>query len=321
MQKSVDIQAVVEFIRKHEKFVVLGHVAPDGDCIGSQLALTFFLQRLGKTAYAVSMGPFSKNEVKSHAELFAREIDDDWKDYAVFIVDSATFERTGFEPFGVAVMTIDHHASIEENYIPGLLDVGSPSTTLLIQRLIESFNNGLSEQEARWLFLGFATDTGFFRHLRSGSGNHLRRAAVLIDMGASPAEVFAMLEGGYRLTDRQYLGSLLASAEGHEDDRIVTVVDHGQVKGAKEMQLPSRDTDTLYRLLLSAENTEVVAIFKVDDEQITVGLRSKNYVNVGEIAQKLGGGGHARASGFITNDISLPDLQKKIINMINIKLE
>ncbi|NIZ19456.1 DHH family phosphoesterase [Entomospira culicis] len=320
MHNHQDLLNIVAFIEKYDRFLVLGHVAPDGDCIGSQLALMLFLRRLGKQAEVASVGPFNKNEVKAHEGLFMREITEEWADAAVFIVDCATFERTGFAPFGVEARSIDHHASVEAGAVSGLIDATSPSATLLVQRVIEAFTLGMSEEEAHWLFLGFTTDTGFFRHLRAYSGEHVRQASKLIDLGASPAETFALLEGGYCLRDRQYLGRLLASSQSFFDDKVIIVEDH--VQTVKEEGAPSRDSDTLYRLLLSAEATEVVIVLRMDEEQTTVGLRSKDYVDVGTIAQSLGGGGHARASGCTvkSQEHPLADLKEYLLEQIQRQL-
>jgi bifunctional oligoribonuclease and PAP phosphatase NrnA len=316
MNISEELQDIVAYIKAYERFVVVGHVSPDGDCIGSQIALALFLRRLGKQAHLLSTGPFNKNEVKAHEMLFSREVDENWQQHAVFIVDCSTFSRTGFEPFGIDARSIDHHANVEAGYVKGFLDAKSPSSTLLVQRVMEVFEQGISDEEAAWLFLGFATDTGFFRHLRAGSGQHLRRAATLVDQGVSPADTFALLERGYTFRDRQYLGQLMASATAYDHDRIVVVEDIGpKDKGEGN---PSRDSDTLYRLLLSAENTEVVIVLRADSEQISIGLRSKQKVDVGMLAQHLGGGGHRLAAGCTvsTQSYSVQDIRHYLVENI-----
>jgi bifunctional oligoribonuclease and PAP phosphatase NrnA len=313
------LQEIVEYIGRYDKFVVIGHVAPDGDCIGAQLALTLFLQRLGKQAQAASVGPFNKNEVKASEDLFAREPAFDWPECAVFIVDCSTFERTGFEPFGVDVRTIDHHSNVEANCVSGYVDATSPSTTMLIQQLIESYNIGISQEEAKWIFLGFATDTGFFQHLRGGSGKYFRQVATLVDLDASPGDTFALLEGGYSLRDRQYLGYLMANSQSFLGDRVVVIEDTGM---NDNLPNPTRDSAMLYRLLLSAEATEVVVVMRGDSEQVTVGLRSKNSVNVGVIAQYFGGGGHVKASGCTIklSDFSINKIKEFIVSEIALQL-
>lgn len=313
------VQQAIHYIRSYSKFVVLGHVSPDGDCVGSQLALTFFLRRLGKEAYAASLGSFHKKEVKAYEGLFVEEILEEWNDFAVIIVDCATFTRTGFKPFGIAVMSIDHHSSIEEGYIPGILDVNSPSTTLLVQRLIEAYGVGIDESEADLLFLGFATDTGFFRHLKAGSGEYVRQVSRLIDKGVSPSKTYSMIESGYTLSDRKYLGILLSSSSSYEDDRIIIVQDNKSTYLGSDVL---RDTDTLYRLLLSADKSEVVMVFSCDESSIIIGLRSKSYVDVGVIARQLGGGGHMRASGCVVDkkNYTLEQLQNFLLQEVKNQL-
>ncbi len=296
-------QRVVDFINEYDFFLVLGHVSPDGDCIGSQLALSSVLKRMGKQAIPCSRGPFSKPEIKLNQADLAYDVPFDVLDgqlVGILIVDCASLSRTGYPHLPYPAMAIDHHANVESDAVPRVVDSTSPACSLLILQLMQTLGFAPTKDEAHWLLLGFCSDTGFFRHLKKNAGDALRDSALLVDAGASPAVIFSLMEGRYRLQDRQYLGNLLQSAQVVSDGKILLVTEDAD-RLEWLTQKPSRDVDTLYRLLLSVEGVDTVIVLREDDNGNTVaGLRSMGEINVGLLAQNFGGGGHDKAAGFVT---------------------
>ena len=304
MPKSVPVE-LVQFISSGEKFIVAGHKEPDGDCVGSQLALCSALRRLGKAAVPCSAGPFKRTEVMPYEGRFSAAPNAAEKDGArVILLDCSTLERSGDlarHLEGLPMAVIDHHATGDHGasspQAPIFLDAAAPSTTCLILALIEAAGLGPSKEEAEFLLFGLCTDTGFFRHLDSGGSDTFLAAAKLARAGASPKEAFQAINGGKRLDSRRLLGHILSRAEALFDGRLIVSFETGE--DAERFGLVSRDSDALYQLLQSVAGVEAIAIVRQESPgNCTVGLRSKDRIDVAALAASFGGGGHKNAAGF-----------------------
>ncbi|GHV70095.1 phosphoesterase [Spirochaetia bacterium] len=301
-------QALLDFIRTGDKFLVAGHKEPDGDCIGSQLALCSCLRRLGKTAIPCSAGPFKRTEVKFYTDLFLASPTEAEKAGArLIIVDCSSISRTGdLEPFiqGLPAAIIDHHASGANNEEgpgdnPGsvsFIDPKAPSTTFLIQKIIEELLGKLTLEEAELLLFGLCTDTGFFRHGDDGSAETFLAASRLIRAGASPNKTFRAINGGKNLNSRHLLGLLLSRAQPYFGGRLILTVE--ELEDTQRFGLEGRDSDNLYQLLQSVEGVEAVVVIRQEKpDNCTVGFRSRDQLDVAAVAAHFGGGGHRKASG------------------------
>ncbi|MDR0709924.1 MAG: DHH family phosphoesterase, partial [Spirochaetaceae bacterium] len=182
---------LLDFIREGDKFLLAGHKEPDGDCIGSQLALASVLRRMGKEAVLCSAGPFKRPELFPYADRFTAEINEtDRSGARVIIADCSGPDRTGdLEPClrGLPLAVIDHHVTGGPwDGAVVFLDVKAPSTTFMVFALIEALGLEPTKEEAEYLFFGLCTDTGFFRHLDHTGSETFRRAARMVDLGVSP---------------------------------------------------------------------------------------------------------------------------------------
>ncbi len=314
-------QSLIDFIQTGSKFLIAGHTEPDGDCVGSELALCSVLRRLGKEAIPCSAGPFSRTEVKSYAADFVTApTDEDKAGARVIVVDCAHLERTGdLAPRleGLPVAFIDHHKSRElsprQDDAALFIDSASPSVTLMILSLIEAFGLTPAREEARLLFFGLCTDTGFFRHVDENGGATFSGAAKLIQSGASPKETFALINGGKTLESRIFAGRVLSRAETFFDGRLA--VSYEKYEDILQFGIKNRDSDSVYQMLQSIAGVEAIALIRQETpETCGVGLRSRDTVDVSVIAAALGGGGHKNAASAGTRgDIS--SVKKTVINM------
>ncbi|ETZ18778.1 Phosphoesterase, DHH family protein [Borrelia duttonii CR2A] len=122
---------VIEFIKKYDNFIIVGHKDPDFDCIGSSLALASFLRRIGKGIILLNEGPFVRKEIIPFKEKFLSK----WPninllDYAVIILDCSVFDRIGdefvFYVKDMPILVIDHHSSGDKLDTLGYIDSGAP---------------------------------------------------------------------------------------------------------------------------------------------------------------------------------------------------
>ena len=315
-QTSELIPEILSFLSKYEQYVIIGHKEPDGDCIGSQLALGRYLTQQGKHVHIVSAGPFLRTEIKSFECYFEKTLPVFSDSTALIIIDCSNISRTGFEstefPEILPMLFIDHHASGRPEGQICFVDIQAPATAFLIQEILEEAHYALSKEIAELLFFGVATDTGFFRHLETGSGKYFNAVARLVDAGASPKQAYYAMSGGKQLGNRKLLGELLLRTESYYNNQLLfswlTLSDQ------ERYGVESRDSDMLYQLLMTVENSEVVVIIRQEKpDYCTIGLRSKAWVDVGKIAESFGGGGHKHAAGAYVQS-TLEDLKPHVLH-------
>ena len=321
--------ALIAFINTGTRFIIAGHKEPDGDCVGSQLALCSVLRRLGKTAIPCSAGPFKRTEVAPYAARFTAAPGAAEKAGAkVIIVDCSSAERTGdleAELRGLPTAVIDHHLSREaasteaalpveaglQNEAPIFLAPEAPSLTFMILSLIEALGLTPSKEEAELLLFGLCTDTGFFRHLDEGGAETFAAAGRMVRAGASPKAAFQAINGGKTLDSRIFLGHILSRAEPLFEWRLILSFE--QYEDITRFGLEGRDSDSLYQLLQSVAGVEAVAIIRQETPgTCSVGLRSRDRIDVAAIAASFGGGGHKNAAGLSLPGV-ISDIRSQII--------
>jgi phosphoesterase RecJ-like protein len=296
---------LIQFIKSGSKFIVAGHKEPDGDCVGSGLALCSVLRRLGSEAISCSAGPFKRTEIMPYALRFTAAPGEKERDGAkVIIVDCSKVGRTGdLAPYleGLPLAIIDHHATGDhpENCAetPVFLDPAAPSLSFMILEIIEALGLNPTKEEAKLLFFGLCTDTGFFRHVDESGAETFEGAARMIRAGASPREMFLAINGGKSLDSRILMGHILSRAESFFEGRLILSFE--EYEDTRRFGLEGRDSDSLYQLLQSVSGVEAIAIIRQETpENCTVGLRSRDRIDVGAIAASFGGGGHRNAAGL-----------------------
>jgi|TergutMp193P3_1026864.scaffolds.fasta_scaffold11701_3 phosphoesterase RecJ-like protein len=305
-------EELVQFIKTGSKFIIAGHKEPDGDCVGSQLALRSVLMRMGKPAVVCSAGPFKRTELRNYAGQFVSFPSEEEKSGAkVIIIDCSGKERTGslqssLEEFPCAV--IDHHAAVTHPAStpqePVYVDANAPSCTLLIDKLITALGLEINEEEASFLLFGLCTDTGFFRHLTEKNAAVFEAAAKMTRHGASPKKVFNILNGGKSLNSRILAGRILARTESHFDGKLLISCE--TMEEFNTFGFESRDSDSLNQMLQSIDGVEAIVIIRQECvDNCTVSLRSIDKINVSQVAASFGGGGHKNAAGLtMKGDIS-----------------
>ena len=311
--------ALLEFIKKGKKFLIAGHKEPDGDCVGSQLALGSVLRRMGKEVILCSAGPFKRAEIKKYERFFI-SAPSEKEGALLIIVDCSAPDRTGdLGPYleGLPYAVIDHHAageySVSHNPAcdPYYIDVNAPSATFMVLRLIEALGMKPVEEEAELLFLGLCTDTGFFRHVDSKGAETFEAAADLIRFGANPKAAFAAINGGKSLVSRKILGNILARTESFFGGKLL--LSSEEFEETRCLGPESRDSDSLYQLLQTVAGVEAIVVIRQETPaNCSVGLRSRDCIDVGSIAASFGGGGHRNAAGFSAPE-TIAELKQKLL--------
>jgi len=293
---------LVSFLKDYDNYLIVSHREPDGDCIGSSLALAAFLARHGKQTFLISAGPFKRPEIQMYEKLFLNRIPEILPrgKTALLIVDCSGLDRLGeashgLESFPFAVL--DHHATNNLTDGIGYIDSTSPSTTILVQLLIEAIDGMVMKEEASHLMFGLCTDTGFFRHLDAKSSETFECASRLVAAGANPKQTFAHMNGGKSWGSRIIISRILSRMKRFYNNQLV--ISFETIEDTSEFGMEGRDSDSLYQLIQSISGTEAIVIVRQETpDTCTVGFRSLDRIDVSKVAAVFGGGGHRQASGL-----------------------
>jgi bifunctional oligoribonuclease and PAP phosphatase NrnA len=289
------------FIDRHEEFLVLAHVDPDGDAIGSCLALASGLRTSGKRAVVANESPLPESlrflpgweEVRLPSEV-ARVFP------AVFVLDCSTLDRVGpsasalLAP-GAEVANIDHHAANDHFGNPRLVNVESSATAELVHEVLEACGIPIGSEAAECLYAGIASDTGGFRFANT-TPRALRLAARLVERGARPAFTADALYGRKSEGSLRILGLALTSLESRAGGQV------GVITIRKDMfdrarALPE-EADGIVQFAKSLNGARVgVLIQEVAPNEAKLSFRSDGSVDVNQVAGLFGGGGHKNAAG------------------------
>ena len=273
---------------------VTSHNSPDGDAIGSLLALTWALKKLGKTVYPVLSDDIPENLVflPGSKEIQKPEVYGNPTEGILVSVDVSGRTRMNVpEEWNLPLVVIDHHLS--GKVAEGLVWCNSKATATaeLVEELIrEEFKIKLEPEAATCLYLGIASDSGFFKYSNTTPAV-LRTAANLVEAGAEPSVISENFEIRSLYT-LERLGEVLPTLEVLLDGWLA------------EMTIISKNTDPsgfsdgFVDFPRSVPTAQVAALYKVvNSSTVRVSLRSKG-ANVAKVAEALGGGGHYRAAGL-----------------------
>ena len=314
--------SLMEGLFFYDSYILLGHEQPDADSLCSQLGLAALLEKKGKRVHLLAAKPFTRPETLEMESRFTTEWDftPDGKTLLV-LLDLSDPARTGFpleELEKFPRMVIDHHASGRDEGLYRYVVPQSPSTTLLVQKIWEEAGMSLDKEISSLLFFGFATDTGFFRHLEDNTGEVFDAVSRLIRQGASPNRTYRQISAGRKLSTRRLMGRILERSRFYCSNRII--ISWEDARDREELGTDERDSDKLYQLLQSIDGCEAVALLRMeDDKHCIVGLRSNNQVDVGKIASILGGGGHKKASGCSVEG-NMDEVREKVLALFEEQL-
>lgn len=309
-------EALLDFLRDHDSFLLIGHQEPDADCLGSQLALGSYLARQGKTVKQYNHGPFKRAEINSYQVRFSPRIDplDKVSRPGVIVLDCSSVDRIGdlqHDLSGLLVAVIDHHASSLGFGDVRWIEPQRPSTTWMVHHLIVAQGGVPNLEEASWLMLGLATDTGFFRHVEAGKPDAFEAAAELAKAGASAKAVYQQINGGKQLANQKLMGLILSRTESLFDGRVLYSWEDQSDR--PRFGAENRESDMIYQTLQGVAGVELIILLRQDTATtVTAGLRSRAIVDVGALALKFGGGGHVRASGFSCEGL-LSDVKTRLL--------
>ncbi len=314
-----EIKAVVQAIRSHRRFVVSSHINPEGDALGSAIALASLLKRMGKQVTLANDGGIPKafDFLPCMVPVLSRPRAGFKADVSV-VVDVPTFSRVGSMQRLIrrvpTVICIDHHVSNQRFADINWVDPKAAATGELIYRLYQAFGVKPNQAEALCLYVSIVTDTGSFRYMNTTPAVH-RIVAELIATGVSPLKVAQQLFESYSAADLKFLGTILCAIKQTPDGQIVWLeVPHQLLKDSKA---GPEIVDELVNYPRSIRTAQVAFVLRPteDGKRVRVSMRSKGTVDVDQIARTFGGGGHMAASGC-TVEGTLSQARGKVVKVV-----
>lgn len=293
------IDSINALIREKQTFLVTTHESPDGDAVGSSLALASYLCQLGKdvTLYFSDQVP-ELYEFLPLADRVVHVLPDRPIDVC-FVLDVGEFRRAGaafngYERVGTYV-NIDHHATSEPFGAINLIDPVASATGALIYRIIKAAGDEISQDTALCIYTAVITDTGSFRY----SNANPEAFAIAGEMVGRGVNTWYVAEHLYESQPRQRLellalslSTLRISPSGQFASLAVTL-DMYEKSGAN-----AELTDGFVNYPRSIRGVEVAVLFReLEPDRIKVGFRSKGKVDVSRLTAAFGGGGHHNAAG------------------------
>jgi phosphoesterase RecJ-like protein len=315
-----EIQQIIDAIRTRQRFVISSHARPDGDSIGSSLAMAYALRELGKEARVVH-----KDRAPAPLLAFPGVADIEVADVvqgeyeAAIIMECGDLARTGVAGLDRSlIINIDHHPG---NSAYGQINWFDPSAAAcgeMVFDLVSALGVRLTPEIATHIYLAILTDTGSF-HYSSISPRTFEICRLTIEAGVDPVKVARNVYDSNNMGRLKLFGAVLSAMQIDSTGRIAIVyLDHEMARAAGGTY---EDTEGLINLPLTVKEIEAVVFFKqVEGEQYRVSMRSKGEIDIAAVAKEFAGGGHKNAAGCTVTG-AVDALQKLFVEKIEQAIE
>lgn len=295
--KAALLARIRDRVEQGRRFLVTSHARPDGDSIGSQVAIALALRSLRKDVRVINHDRPSSQYLAFPGVADIEIAEDVTGDFdAAIVLECGDLSRpglTGLERY--VIINIDHHLGNAGYGAINWFDETAAACGEMVYDLIAALDVPLTPEIATHVYLAILTDTGSFHHanVTSRTFEICRR---LVEAGIDPVDVSRRVFDSNTFGTLKLIGALLQSMELEASGRLaVMYLDETLLR---QTGCTHGDTEGLVNLPLTAREIEAVVLFKLVNDQIRVSLRSKGDVDVRAVAERYGGGGHKNASGF-----------------------
>jgi phosphoesterase RecJ-like protein len=296
-------------IQAADRILITTHEYPDADGIGSEIALCLALRELGKKSYCVNEEPLLDRYTYLDPDKVVLGLKDftdkhqDFKPDLVIVVDTNTKARIGtnlanFIPESIQTLFIDHHPCRGRDLSNHCIDVTAAATGQLIGEMIESLGVKFTKKIALPIYTAIIIDTSSFRYPTVSASTH-RLVSKLMDTGINPPEAYNGIYGTKRIIHMHLLAKILNTAETNSNETVAWMLLKKSDIDIYKSDI--EDTHAFINNLLVLNNIKIALMFRDDGDQIKMSLRSSGDIDVGLVAQALGGGGHSHSAATILN--------------------
>jgi len=310
------VERICEEITRRRRFLITSHARPDGDSIGSQLAMAFALDALGKSVRIVNADAAPEHyqdfpgmtRIEIAPRVETPDVD------AVIVMECSDLTRTGVEGLeNQFIVNIDHHGG---NRMYGALnwhDESAAACGEMVFDVIGALGVPFTVEIATHIYLALLTDTGSFHHSNI-TPRTFDICRQCVEAGVNPAVMARRVFDSNSFGKLKLIGALLDKMELVDDGRLAVLYMDDQMLAATGST--NNDTEGLINLPLTAREIQAVVFFKTTSGgELRVSMRSKYDVDVRRVANEFGGGGHKNAAGFTVAG-TLQDVRHGIIAKI-----
>jgi bifunctional oligoribonuclease and PAP phosphatase NrnA len=320
MTTNSDFDRIVDAIQSRQRFVISSHSRPDGDSIGSSMAMAYALRALGKQADVVhadpAPGPLRQFPGVTDIRIASR-VEGSYD--GAIIMECGDLARTGvagLERF--FLINIDHHPGNSGYGDLCWFDSSAAACGEMVFDLVKALGAPLTSEIATHVYLAILTDTGSF-HYSNISPRTFEICREVLEAGVNPVAVARDVYDSNNMGRLKLFGSVLGAMQIDPSGRIAIVyLDHEMARAAGGTY---EDTEGLINLPLTVKEILAVVFFKqIEGEQYRVSMRSKGDIDIGAIAKEFQGGGHKNAAGCTVSG-AIDSLQKTFIQKIEAAID
>jgi phosphoesterase RecJ-like protein len=310
MQHTIDWRRFAEVIHSASKIILTIHQRPDGDCIGSALAMRQILYHLGKEVriMAPHRTPPAFAFLDPHHYITAledmTEEDRQWLRTAdLFVVlDTSSWAQLGematlFRESSAKKIVLDHHVKGDDIGAEPFIDSYAEATGALVVQAADVLDVPMSADIAQPAFVALATDTGWFR-FSSVTPETFRMAGRLVSAGVSPDAIYRELYEQESLGRIRLIGRTLSKTESYENGRFL--LSWIRLNDFQAAEARSSDSEDIVNMLLQVQGSKMAALIsELKDKTFKISFRSRCAVDCSLLAAQFGGGGHKKAAGAL----------------------
>ena len=321
------LSQIAKFILESKKIGITYHVSPDGDAVGSVLALFNALKSLNKDCYIISKDTLSENLkfLKGSDEITGEITEPVDETDVVVVLDCGNLERVSanLKEFTGTIINIDHHLSNDKYGDINYIDSNAAATAEIVFELLNLMGISFEKEDSvikdigTCMYTSIVTDTGAYRHSNVTERTH-RISAVLKKIGVDNTFIYQSLFDNKDFSRIKLIGKALSSMQLILNGKVALLeIDKNFTA---DLGIDIGDTSDIISYGLQIKGVEVTLLLKEVEDGVKASLRAKSYVDVRKIAEIFGGGGHGRASGIKIKNISMEEAKYEILNEIQKEL-
>ena len=321
-------QRVISLLEQAQTIVITTHLHPDADGVGSQVALGLSLLQQGKSVTCVNEQPLqprykyldAKNIVIGSDEFIEQQhgaaID------LMIVVDTNSLARIGVQMASLVqrsknILFVDHHPAPKQIVALHCIDTTMAATGELVGSLIEQIGTTLDYDIALALYTAVIIDTSSFRYPTVTGATH-RLIAQLLETGIAPSKAYNMIYGTKKISHLHLLGSILTLSDNNQDGTIAWISLSEQL--LSKFAVVNEDTHSFVNHLLVLDKIKIACMFRESGTFVKVSLRSSGTIDVGIMAESMGGGGHNHSAATIVEG-ELEEVTTRTIAKLEIMLK
>lgn len=311
-----NLDRTLEAFRDNQSFLLAGHEHPDGDCIGSEIALALLLKKWDKDVYIYNPDPPEPiYYFLPYIQWVETTLPDEFVDVAV-ILDSGDLNRTGEVQEYIedveTVINVDHHPESFNVGDINLVDPEMSSVGEIVYNMFKTTGETITKEAAQVLYISLMTDTGNFRYANTQASSHEAAAELIRNGYIEPYRIYSMLYERETFESTQLFGQILSDIQ--EENGIIWAEVPRSLFEGKDVE--PQDLKGVLKFMRRIDVCKVAVLFQErGDNEIKVNFRAKSDFNLLSVVNQFDGGGHEKAAGA-TIEGSLEDVKEDVLSAL-----